>query len=230
MDTEKLVRKLEPLVPAQVERWLRVRDVADADIKDLIDKEIIGTAHKILGDFRKKVLLSLPPRTKAKGSIHLGTILYEADKWDFGISRAELLRNMGIFGMSGSGKTNVAFHILKQLVDKRIPFLFWDWKRTARHLIPTIGNRVKVYTPGRMLSPFPFNPFIVPPGLEPRVYVNHIVDVMADAYTLGDGARSILQKAISTCYQKGNHSPTALHILAEVEQIPAKRLSLLENF
>ncbi len=34
----------------------------------------------------------------------------------FGISQAELLRNMGVFGMSGSGKTNTACHIFKQLV------------------------------------------------------------------------------------------------------------------
>lgn len=222
MDIEKLARKLEPLIPAQVEHWLRVRDIADPDIKDLIDKEIIGTAHKLLGDFRKKVLLSLPPKKKANRQIHLGTIIYEKEKWPFGISSAELLRNMGIFGMSGSGKTNVAFHILKQLVEKKINFLFWDWKRTARHLIPTVNKKVNIYTPGRKLSPFPFNPFIVPPGLESHVYVNHVVDIMADAYTLGDGARRILQKAIAKCYQAGNIAPTVLQILTEVEIIPAK--------
>lgn len=222
MDAEKLARKLEPLMPEQVDHWLRVRDIADADVKDLIEKEITGVAYRVLGDFRKKALLSLPSRKEAKGSIHLGTIIYEVEKWEFGISRAELLRNMGIFGMSGSGKTNTAFHILKQLAEKKISFLFWDWKRTARHLIPTIKNRVNIYTPGRRLSPFPFNPFIVPPGLEPHVYVNQVVDVMADAYTLGDGSRSLLQKAIAACYRVGNRTPTVTDILAEVGKFPAK--------
>lgn len=222
MDIEKLARKLEPLMPAQVQHWLRVRDVADPDVRDLVEKEMAGVAHELLGDFRKKILLSLPPERKAKGSLHLGTIIYEAEKWGFGISRAELLRNMGIFGMSGSGKTNVAFHILNQLVEKKIPFLFLDWKRTARHLLPTIKGRVNIYTPGRKLSPFPFNPFIAPPGLEPSVYLNHVVDVMADAYTLGDGSRSILQKAIAACYRVGNNTPTVTQILEEVEKIPGK--------
>lgn len=222
MDAESLARKLEPLMPERVKHWLRVRDIADADVRALIEKEIAGVAHHLLGDFRKKVLLSLPSRKKAMGSIHLGTIIYEAEKWSFGISREELLRNMGIFGMSGSGKTNAAFHILKQLVEKKIPFLFWDWKRTARHLIPTIKNRVNIYTPGRKLSPFPFNPFIVPPGLEPHVYVNQVVDVIADAYTLGDGSRSLLQKAMAACYRTGNRTPTVTDILAEVEKFPAK--------
>ncbi len=222
MDVEKLARKLEPLLPEEVQHWLRVRDLADPAIKDLVEKELISRAHDLLGDFRAKPLLSLPPHKKAKGSIHLGTILYEKSKWDFGISRAELLRNMGIFGMSGSGKTNLAFHILQQLVKKRIPFLFWDWKRTARHLLPSIQGRVNLYTPGRKLSPFPFNPFIPPPGLEPSVYINHVVDIMADAYTLGDGSRRILQKAIASCYLAGNHSPTPNQLLDAVEGIPGK--------
>lgn len=221
MDIEKLARKLEPLIPEQVAHWLYLRDIADSDIKELVDKEIVATAHERLGDVRKKIFLSLPPKGKANRSIHLGKIIYETDKWEFGISQAELLRNMGIFGMSGSGKTNVAFHILSQLVDKKIPFLFWDWKRTARHLIPIIRSRMNIYTPGRQLAPFPFNPFLVPPGLEPRVYINHIVDILADAYTLGDGCRSVLQKAIAACYESGNPAPTATQVLVELEKIPA---------
>jgi len=221
LDIEKLARKLEPLIPEQVAHWLYLHDIADADIKDLLEKEIVSTAHELLGDVRKKILLSLPPKKKSNRSIHLGKIIYEAEKWEFGISQAELLRNMGIFGMSGSGKTNAAFHILRQLVEKKIPFLFWDWKRTARHLIPTIRSKINIYTPGRQLAPFPFNPFLVPPGLEAKVYINHIVDIMADAYTLGDGCRSVLQKAIAACYQSENHSPTASHVLVELEKIPA---------
>lgn len=220
MDIDKLLRKLEPLIPERVERWHRARDFADPEVKGLLEKEILSVAYKLLGDFRRKVLLSLPPEKKAKGSIHLGTIIYEKEKWPLGVSQAELLRNMGIFGMSGSGKTNTAFHIFKQLVEKRVPVLFWDWKRTTRHLIPNLRGKISIYTPGRKLSPFPFNPFIVPPDLEPSVYVNHLVDVMAEAYTLGDGSRSVLQKAISSCYRVANHSPSAADILAEVEKSP----------
>ena len=53
MEIEKLARKLEPLIQAQVEHWLRVRDVADPEVKDLIEKEMAGVAHDLLGDFRK---------------------------------------------------------------------------------------------------------------------------------------------------------------------------------
>ncbi len=222
MDVEKVARKLEPLMPEEVQRWLRVRDVGGTRLRALVEKRIMSLAHRTFGDFRKKILLSLPPKSKAKGLIHLGTVLYDQEKWPFGISPSELLQNLAIFGRSGGGKTNAAFHVLLQLTQKKIPFLFLDWKRTGRHLLPLLKGKANIYTPGRPLSPFPFNPFIPPAGLEPNVYVNHVVDVMADAYTLGDGARSILQKALASCYRQGNESPTVSELLEEVERIPGK--------
>ena len=220
MDIEKLARKLEPLMPKEVQHWLDLRDSADAEMKTLVDQQIVRAARKRLGDYRKKILLSLPPRSKAAGAFQLGTVLYEKPKWPAGISDGELLQNLVILGRSGAGKTNVAFLILRQLVERRVPFLFLDWKRTARHLIPALRAPVEVFTAGRSLSELPFNPFVAPPGLERHVYVNHVIDVMAEAFTLGDGARSVLQKAITACYESGNHSPTVQNILLEVDRVP----------
>ena len=222
MDAEKLARKLEPLIPQQIDHWRRARDYVDSETKPLIDRQIVEAAHRVLGNFRNKLLLSLPPKNIAKGAFNLGTAIYEKEKWPSGISKSELLQNIAIFGRSGAGKTNVTFHLLTQLVDKKIPFLFLDWKRTARHLIPLIKKQINIYTPGRRISPFTFSPFVVPHGLEANVYINHVVDVMADAYTLGEGAKRILQKAISACYRQENHTPTIESVLKEIESHDAK--------
>lgn len=222
MEVEKIAQKLEPLMPEQVKCWIRARDLADADLRGLIDKQIISTAYSVLGDFRKKALLSLPSEQKAKGALNLGAVIYEEEKWHFGISFSELLQNMAIFGRSGAGKTNIAFHILLQLEEKSIPFLFLDWKRTARHLLPHFKNRVRIATPGRTLASFEFNPFTIPPGIEEQVYANLVIDVLADAFTLGDGAKSVLQKALGVCYCAGNRSPAASELLKELSTIPDK--------
>ncbi|HDY86793.1 MAG TPA: DUF87 domain-containing protein [bacterium] len=222
MNPEKIAAKLKPLNPDKVSHWLKTRELADPDLKSLIDKQIISTAYQTLGDFHNKILLSLPPEKKAKGQINLGTILYDKEKHPFGISNTELLQNMGIFGRSGSGKTNLAFHIIKQLDCHKIPYLFFDNKRTMRHLIPGLRNKVNIYTPGRSLSKFSFNPFVTPPGLESSVYINQLVDVLASAFTLGDGSRSILQKAIFACYEQDNHSPLVKDVIAEIEKIESK--------
>ena len=75
----------------------------------------------MLGDFRQKILLSLPPATVAKGPFRLGTVLYESPKWPFGLREEELLQNVSIFGRSGAGKTNVCFQLLLEL--SRLPHL-----------------------------------------------------------------------------------------------------------
>jgi Helicase HerA, central domain len=220
MNIERTAQKLRPLMPQRVSHWLRVRATADPDLKTLIEKEIIQTAYNVLGDFENKMLLSLPTPQKSNGQINLGTIIYEKEKWPFALSLDELMQNMAIFGRSGAGKTNVSFHILRQLVDQNIPFLFLDWKQTARHLIPRLRSNVNVFTPGRNLTNFEFNPFITPPNLTPRVYINYVVDVMADAFTLGDGSKSVLQKAISSCHTR-SYPILTRDIIAAVENMPS---------
>lgn len=222
MNPEKIAAKLKPLMPEKITSLMKSMELADPELKSLIEKQIISTAYQTFGDFHNKILLSLPPENKAKGSINLGTILYDKEKWPLGLKYDEIIQNTAILGRSGAGKTNVTFHILNQLIEKKIPFVFMDWKRTVRHLIPALHNKLNIYTPGRAISKFPFNPFIVPPGIESNVYVNQLVDVMSQAFTLGDGSRSILRKAIAEIYTKGNLCPTAKDIIEKIEKVPDK--------
>ncbi|MFA6186363.1 MAG: DUF87 domain-containing protein [Phycisphaerae bacterium] len=219
MDIEKIAAKLRPLMPDKISQWMRARELADPELKSLIEKQIISTAYKAFGDFHNKILLSLPPESKSNCPINLGTIIYDKEKWPLGLAYGEMIQNTAILGRSGAGKTNVTFHILSQLIERKIPFVFMDWKRTVRHLIPNFNNKLNIYTPGRALSKFPFNPFVVPPGIEPNVYINQLVDVMSQAFTLGDGSRSILRKAIATIYENGNLSPTITDIITELGKV-----------
>ena len=219
MDIEKIAAKLRPLMPDKISQWMMSRELADPELKSLIEKQIISTAYKAFGDFHNKILLSLPPESKSDGPINLGTIIYDKEKWPLGLTYGEMIQNTAILGRSGAGKTNVTFHILSQLIERGIPFVFMDWKRTVRHLIPNFNNKLNIYTPGRALSKFPFNPFVVPPGIEPNVYINQLVDVMSQAFTLGDGSRSILRKAIASIYAQGNLCPITKDIITELEKV-----------
>ena len=220
MNIEKITKKLQPLMPEKVIQLMKSRELADPELKALIEKQIISMAYKTFGDFHNKILLSLPPEKKAKGSINLGTILYDKEKWPLGLKYSELIQNTAILGRSGAGKTNITFHILSQLIERKIPFVFMDWKRTVRHLIPNFQDKINIYTPGRNLVKFPFNPFVVPPGIESNAYVSQLVDVMSQAFTLGDGSRSILRKAIASIYTQGNLCPTVADIIKELEKVP----------
>ena len=56
--------------------------------------------------------------------------------------------------------------------------------------------------------------------MEPAIYAGQVVDVMGDAYTLGDGAKHLLQQAITTCHQDGNPPPTARDLIQQIDQLP----------
>lgn len=85
-------------------------------------------------------------------------------------------------------------------------------------MIPHIDKKLQVYTPGRTVSPFPFNPFIVPPGVEWKIYVNHVIDVIGDSHTMGDGAKSILQDTFARFYEQ-NQIPTMKAVLAALKAL-----------
>ena len=113
-------------------------------------------------------------------------------------------------------------NLIKQLDFQNKQYLFFDNKRTARHLLPQLKNKVNIFTPGRSLAKFSFNPFITPAGMEPSVYINQVIDVLAGSYSLGDGAKSILQKAVMACYTKDNTAPAINDIINEVNNIESK--------
>lgn len=222
MDIEKIAAKLRPLMPDKISQWTRARELADPELKSLIEKQIVSTAYKTFGEFHNKILLSLPPENKSNGPINLGTILYDKKKWPLGISHIDLLNGTIVTGRSGAGKTNTTFNIIQQLDNKRVKFLYLDWKMTARHMLPLLNTKVNVYTPGRPLLKMPFNPFIVPPGIENNVYANQVIDVMSQAFTLGDGSKSIIRKALFNLYESNNLCPTVEEIIAELDKIPVK--------
>ena len=91
MNVERIAEKLQPLMPEKVWRWIRARGLAEPDTKALVEKQIISRAYNYLGDFHKKILLSLPLEKKARGAINLGTILYDKEKRPFGISTTEFM-------------------------------------------------------------------------------------------------------------------------------------------
>jgi hypothetical protein len=218
MSTEEFLRKLDPLVPGRVRSWRRSLAIVDEKTRHLLEHHIASEAHRRLRD-PGGFLLSLPPRERATGRFDLGMIRYDEPRWPVGLRADELVQHVGIYGRSGAGKTNVLFHLLSQFAQQRVPFVFLDWKRTGRHLLPLLHERIKVYTPGRDLAPFSFNPLLAPPGFDPALYAHHVVDLLARSYTLGDGATSLIHKALLALAHDKIVATPAL-VLAHVQSVP----------
>lgn len=176
-------------------------------------------ARELLGAYEDNVLLPPPPRKRAVGSLVLGEIVYPGlPRYPFGLHEHELLQGLAILGRTGSGKTTVVFSLLERLARRGVTFMLWDWKMTGRHAAPELGADVQLFTPGRSLLPMSFNPLILPPGMEQRSYVTKVVDILASAFSLGDGAKNVLQRELLAAYERGDGWPTFEGVLRSLER------------
>jgi len=150
------------------------------------------------------------------GMIHYG----QEGFYPFGLREAEFIQHIGIFGRSGSGKTNLAYLLLRGLVQAGKPFLVFDWKRNYRDLVgESTFSDLTVFTVGREVAPFRFNPLIPPLGTQATVWLKKLIEIMCHAYFLGEGVTVLLMRAIDHLYNEAGlykgppkHYPTMAEV------------------
>jgi hypothetical protein len=64
------------------------------------------------------------------------------------------------------------------------------------------GQGILVFTVGRSVSPFYFNPLIPPTGTPPTTWLKKLIEIMCHSYFLGEGVAYLLQKAFDTVYRE----------------------------
>jgi len=163
--------------------------------KDIaLDIEIL--AEKLL---RKEPLqtepicLTPPSPIKAEGDIILGDIVYNDTKMGkLHIRKEDFIKQLGIFSITGEGKTNLATLLALQLLKHKIPFIVVDWKRTWRNILslseeyPELKD-VQVFTVGRDISPFYWNPFRAPPNIHYKSWIHVVTEVLERSHLSGLG-------------------------------------------
>jgi len=149
-------------------------------------------------------VFSYPDANTANGDFLVGAIRNHNQSYPFAIREQEMIRHLLFVGSTGSGKTNLALLLVRQFLKRDKPFLVVDWKRNYRDLIalPEASNKeILVYTVGREVCPFHFNPLIPPRGTSPHVWLSKMIEIMSHAYFLGEGVAYILSKAIDSVYK-----------------------------
>jgi len=156
---------------------------------------------------KDSVLVTPPEKHVAEaGDFQLGTILYgHKELYPLRINKNDLLTHIGIFGSSGSGKTNIVHYLSHTLAEQEVPMLIFDFsKRNYRDLlqIPELKDRIKVYTVGRDVIPFRFNPLKPPAGVQISQWAKEFAEVFDHAYWLLGGGRHVILKALDSLYKK----------------------------
>jgi len=229
---------LKPILGEQAAQLWQAYLLQDEDGKHEIEEqvELLANVH-LHTDVDDKTPAFAPPTAElAGGDFQLGDVWYNQSRLHpFGLRRSELFQHTAIFGRSGAGKTNLGFLFVNTLVSQGIPVLILDWKRNFRDLLALPGfEKLEVYTIGRDISPFRFNPLIPPADVPPKSWLKKIIEVMANAFFLGDGSMYLLQHTIDAVYREnGVYSgavedwPTFRDVLKKLKSIPAKGREML---
>ena len=224
---QELCRRLKPVLGTKVDRlWATYLAESDTDGKADIEQTLELLAAKHLGSDYNPDRCPFPPPSKTfarSGDIKLGEVSYGGKNlYPFSLKSRRLKEHILIAGRSGSGKTNLTFILVEGIMLRGIKVLALDWKRGYRDLMSRYP-KLRVFTIGRDVSPFRFNPLIPPEGCEPHLWIKLVVDVIANAYLGGEGVISLLVAGLDHLYRERGvfdeqHSywPTIQDLLARV--------------
>ncbi len=235
MLAEDICVKLRPILGEKVDRLWRAYLVEDTDGKREIE-QILNMMYvdNINTDFDSKNIdiLAPPSAENVRGDYPIGEITYAGKKLHpFCLREHDWIKHVLIVGASGSGKTNLCFQVLKNFIYKKKPFLVLDWKRNYRDIIQeSYGKAVRVYTVGRDVAPFRFNPLIPPPGTSAKTWLKKLIEIIAHATYVGEGVMYLLQKALDRTYRDFGlynskpitNYPTLKDLLNTIESTDAK--------
>lgn len=156
-----------------------------------------------------KILLNPPSEEAAAGDIKLGQIVYnDKELYPLFLKKDELCKHIVVAATTGTGKSNFAFNMILQLLDKNIDFMAIDWKREYRQLYsvdkkhcPNKEN-ILIYTIGRSVVPFCWNPFRPPPGVNYKSWLSIICEVLEKSHISGQGVAYIFTKIYEKKYKE----------------------------
>jgi hypothetical protein len=183
-------------------------------------------------DMAGSVLIEPPDRgVFSRGDFRLGTVLYGRKRlYPMRMKKESLLMHMGIFGSSGYGKTNLAYDMIRELSDRGIPVLVFDFsKRNYKDLLSTpIRDRIEIFTIGRNVAPFRFNPLRPPPGVLMSQWIKEFAQIFDHAYWLLGGGRHVILKALDSIVSE-NEKPVLRDIKDWLENYGQERLAARER-
>jgi hypothetical protein len=217
-DVRELCRKLKPVIGKKADSlWILYLSEDEKRRREFaLDIQLI--AEKYLGKEEKQILLSPPSQEDAFGLFHLGDVQYNGKAlYPLCLSPEDFIKQVGIFSITGEGKTNTAMLLALQFLKFRLPFLVVDWKRGWRNLLSYRGrypglnienkkqfsmSDVEVFTIGRNIAQFEWNPFRAPPKADPIMWISTVAEVLEKSHISGMGVWALVNRIYSKKFKE----------------------------
>lgn len=208
-DIQEICRKLKPVIGAKADSlWLAY--ISEDDPRDKMQMEALIqmlAAKHLSGTVDDRAIELPPPSHKAADAeFPIGMIHYrDTPLYPLALERENFIKHIGIFSITGGGKTNVAEILLLGLLKKGVPFLVLDWKRSYRAMrslkYPEV-KQITVFTVGRKSgSPFNWNPLRPPPGVHPRTWISVVAEALEKSHISGQGVADVFIEALDKKFE-----------------------------
>jgi Helicase HerA, central domain/Bacterial protein of unknown function (DUF853) len=185
------------------------------------------------------ILLPPPSPEAAAGEFLLGNIHYgRMPPSPLYLRRENFIKHIGIFSITGGGKSNVAQLLLLGLLNKDIPFLVVDWKRSY-HVLRSLpiekAKQIRVYSVGRHGHlPFHWNPLRGPPGVHPKTWISVVAEALEKSHLSGPGVADILIETLDKKFEefgfydgKAEQYPNFFDAVEELDRVQFKGRRML---
>lgn len=138
-----------------------------------------------------------------KKDIYIGNILnYGSDTGiEFSLDKNDLNKHLLVAGITGSGKTNTVFSLVRSL---NLPFLVIEPAKTEYRKLKTQVKNLRVYTLGReQYSPFRINPFkFKNNSISLQEHIDNLKVIFTAAFTMYASMPNILEQCLVNVYTK----------------------------
>jgi Cdc6-like AAA superfamily ATPase len=158
-------------------------------------------------------------------SILIGQIMVNNQTYDYpaSVSVDELTKHALVAGVTGSGKTNTIFNLLKDVyVSHQVPFLVIEpAKSEYRNLLQEISSLL-VFTLGEekpgISSPFRLNPFAFPDGVSLQTHIDYLKAVFNASFVMYAPMPYVLEECLYKIYEdKGWNLVTSTNFRGRTE-------------
>jgi len=218
------IKRLVPVLGKDTAgRLSRAYLLGDEDTRKRIFEMVDALRASIMSDpeLRDSVLTEPMPKDIAEdGDIDIGTVTYGNKLiYPMRIKSSSLLTHIAVFGSSGYGKTNISYSMIKELSEKNIPVIVFDFsKRNYKDLLNTeLKDKIDIYTLGREVAPLRFNPLKPPEGVDLSQWIKEFATVFDHAYWLLGGGTHIIVKAMDGVWKQSDN-PTIKDLKEWVEK------------
>jgi hypothetical protein len=158
--------------------------------------ETNGIAVEMVADFD-----TVPPTVDGPATIEIGTVVERGRRSEviYRLQTGTLTRHVFVTGVTGSGKTNTVFHLMKQAAAAQLPFLVIEPAKTEYRALlddPQLGPNLRIFTLGSEgVAPFRLNPFEVPEGIPVAVHI----DLLRSVFSVSFGMWTPLPQVLEVC-------------------------------